>query len=241
LLFLAAVVVSLAGVVAGTTGFGFALVAVPVLMLLLPPRTVVPLIQILSLGTQAMILLEGRRHLLVKRVWLLILGGMVGVPAGTYLLLLGDSGALQTITGAVVILGALALAAGWRWQLRNERGASLPVGLMSGALAGSTGLPGPPVILFFTNQGVDKQAFRVNLALHFACLNVVAIASALVAGLGSRQLLESVIILLPALILGTASGIYLSKRVNQARFQRIVLVILFMTGALAVLVGLGLI
>jgi uncharacterized membrane protein YfcA len=232
-------VVLLAALVAGTTGFGFALVAVPMLVILLPPRTVVPLTQLLSLGLQLMILVEGRKHLLVRRVWLLILSGVVGVPAGTYLLLLVDSHTLQVIAGVVVIVGAVALLAGWRWRLRNEKAVSLPVGLLSGALAGTTGLPGPPVILFFANQQVEKQAFRVNLALHFACLNVVAIVSALAAGLITRQALESMIILVPSLILGTVGGIYLSKRVHRARFQRVVIAILLLTGALAMLTGLG--
>jgi uncharacterized membrane protein YfcA len=239
-LYAAALVVLLAGVVAGMTGFGFALVAVPVLMLLLPPRIVVPLVSLLALGLQLMVLVESRKHLLIRRVWLLIVGGMVGVPSGTYLLLVVDSGTLQVMAGSAVVVGALALVSGWHWQFRNERAASLPVGLVSGALAGSTGLGGPPVILFFSNQDVEKQAFRANLTLYFACLSVVVIGSSLVAGLFTRQVLMSSAILLPTLVLGTVCGIYLSRRVNQTLFQRIVTVLLLMTGVSAVLVGLGL-
>lgn len=80
----AAFVVLLAGVVAGMTGFGFALVVVPVLMILMLPRMVVALIQLLALGLQLMVLVESRRHVAIRRVWLLILGGVV--QSGTSLL-----------------------------------------------------------------------------------------------------------------------------------------------------------
>lgn len=66
------------------------------------------------------------------------------------------------------------------------------------------------MIPFFSNQDVEKQAFRTNLTLDSACLSVVAIGSSLAAGLLSRQVLLSSAMLLPTLLLGTVCGIYLS-------------------------------
>jgi uncharacterized membrane protein YfcA len=240
-MYVAALVVLLAGMVAGMTGFGFALVAVPILMIVMPPRTVVPLIQLLSLGLQFLLLIECRRHLSMTRVWLLVLGSLVGTPAGTLLLLLMNAQTLRAITGIVVILGALALAVGWRWPVQNEKAASLPVGVLSGTLAGSTGLGGPPVVLFFSNQGLEKHSFRANLVLYFACLNVVTVVSSLAAGLFTRQVLLHSVMLLPILVLGTFGGIYLANHVNQDRFRHVVTLVMILTGISAIVFGIGIV
>ena len=59
-------------------------------------------------------------------------------------------------------------------------------------------------------------------------------------GLLTKEVLSGASLLLPAMGLGTAGGIWLSRRVSQARFQRVVILILLVTGVVAVLAGLDL-
>jgi uncharacterized membrane protein YfcA len=237
---LAFIAVLLASLVAGLTGFGFAIVAVPILMILMPPKVVVPVVQLLSAVLQIAILVEARKGLDLKRVWPLLLAGIAGVPLGTYLLLILDPQTLRILVGVVVIISALAMLAGWRWSVRNEKVASVPVGLAGGALGASTGIPGPPVILFFTNQEMAKQGFRANLVLYFTCVGLVAVLSLLVSGLITQEVLIRWAGLLPAVAIGMLAGVWLARRVDQERFQQITLGVLILTGIAAIASGLNL-
>jgi uncharacterized membrane protein YfcA len=165
---------------------------------------------------------------------------MLSVPLGTCLLLVLEPEPLRILIGMVVVISAVALLAGWRWAVRNEKLALVPVGLASGILGGSTSMSGPPVILFFSNQGMKKQTFRANLVFYFACTYIVGVVSTTAGGLFTREILLHSVGLLPALIVGMSAGILLARRVEQARFQKITLSVLVLTGIAAIVSGLGL-
>jgi uncharacterized membrane protein YfcA len=206
----------------------------------MPPKEVVPLAQLLSLVLQVIVVLETRKWLDLRRIWPLLLTGIAAVPLGVYLLLMLDPRLLRVVMGIVVVGSALAMLAGMSWPLRNEKLAGAFVGVLSGALSGSTGIPGPPVILFFANQGLDKQSFRANLVFYFACSSLVAVLSTAVGGLVNGQILVRWASLLPAAVLGTWVGILLARRIDQARFRQVVLSVLVATGGVAIATGLGL-
>jgi uncharacterized membrane protein YfcA len=234
-------VVFAASAVAGLTGFGFAIVSVPILMLLLPPKVVVPVVQLLSLGLQVVVAVEARKWIDLRRLWPLLLAGMAATPLGTYLLLVLDGPTLQILVGAAVVALALAMLAGLSVSVRHEKLACIPVGVASGALGGSTGMPGPPVILFLANLGLDKHSFRANLVLYFALTSLVAVISMAVGGLVTAGILGQWVVLLPVSMLGTWIGIRLARRVDQALFRQITLAVLVTIGGLAVASGLGMV
>ena len=97
------------------------------------------------------------------------------------------------------------------------------------------------MILFFTNQGMAKQTFRANLVLYFTCVGLVAVLSLLVGGLISEEVLILWAGLLPAVAIGTLTGMWLARRTNQARFRQITLGVLILTGVAAITSGLNLI
>ncbi len=83
-------VIFLAGMTQGLTGFGFALVSVPIMIILLSPKVVVPIIVIHSFVINLIILFEARKWVDLKRIWPLMIAGITGIPIGTYLLIVLD-------------------------------------------------------------------------------------------------------------------------------------------------------
>ncbi len=233
--------VAVAGVVSGVTGFGLSLVATPLLLLVLPPRTVVPLMLVHGTLNSLMILLESGRSADLRRIWPLALAGLLGVPLGTYVLVVCDVNALKALIGAAVALSALAFLSGVRVRVARERLASAPVGLVSGLLNGSTGMSGPPVILFFANLGMEKPVFRASLAAYFLVLNLATVPAYAVGGLFTREVLGYAALFSPALALGVLGGMWLARRVEEQLFRRVTLVVVLGTGLLAVATGLRLV
>lgn len=232
-------IIFLAGFTHSLTGFGFALVAVPLLMIFLPPQAVVPIQLLLASLTGIVVVYEARQWVRLKQIWPLMLAGIIGIPLGTYLLTVLDTNVLKIFIGAVISLSALAFLFGFQRPIRNERLASAPIGFISGVLNGSTGMSGPPVILFFSNQDVEKRIFRVNLATYFLVLNAITFPTQWIGGLLTREVFTYALWFLPALALGSWAGIKLSHRIREDLFRKIALVIVAIAGMLSVITGLG--
>jgi uncharacterized protein len=222
-----------AGVTYGLTGFGFALVATPLLVLFLPPRTVVPLVLLLSMITGGVILLQARRAVRLRRIWPLLIAGLAGVPLGSWLLLAASAHTLQMLMGVTVTLAALAFLAGFRQPIGAERLALVPIGLVSGVLSGALGMSGPPVVLFLANQGVEKETFRANLCAYFMVLNLLTLPTYLAIGVITPQVLRYTALYAPALALGVFLGIWLLPHVPERAFRRVALVLVLAAGVSA--------
>lgn len=229
----------LAGLIQGLTGFGLALVSVSILINFLSPKLVVPTVVILSIFTNIIILFEARKWVDLRRIWPLMMAGIVGMPLGTYLLVVLDASILKVFIGAVIALFAIAFLMGFKKQIRNEKLAFAPVGFISGLLQGSTSLSGPPIILFFVNQGVEKQVFRANLVAYFTVLSLATIPVFVLGGIITKEVINHVLWFLPAMIIGVIAGIKLAHKVDEKLFRNLALIIVTIAGLLSIASGLG--
>jgi len=121
--------------------------------------------------------------------------------------------------------------------VRSETITSIPIGFASGLLNGATGMSGPPVILFFSNQGVKKNVFRANLATHFLILNIITLPMQGVSGLLTREVFTYVLWWFPAMVIGTCAGIKLSHKINENLFRTMALALVAATGLVSVATG----
>ena len=161
------IAVFVAGIIKGLTGFGFSLAVVPVLVLLLGPRTAIPIVIILNALTNIGLYFSVRKWVDLKRIRPLIISGIVSIPIGMVLLLVLNVTALKIIIGCTICIFALAFLLGFRKQVHNEKRGFMAAGLVSGTLNGAISTGGPPVILFLTHQGDAKRPFRANLIAYF--------------------------------------------------------------------------
>ena len=121
------------------------------------------------------------------------------------------------------------------FPIKKEKLGYTIAGSLSGFMAGSVAAGGPPVILFFSNQGMSKNAFRANISFYFFAIGLVTIISHFVNGLFLTIVIEKILYFVPAALLGVISGIKISKRVNELFFKRVVLVVLIFLGMLIII------
>ncbi|MFO7966550.1 MAG: sulfite exporter TauE/SafE family protein [Archaeoglobaceae archaeon] len=240
LILIGSVVVFLAGLTQGVTGFGFALVSAPIMVIFFSPKVVVPIVVTYGVLISLVIVVECRRWLDLRRILPLMISGLAGIPVGVYLLAVLEGGTLKVLIGAVITLFALAILTGFQKPVENEKLAFGPVGFLSGVLGGSTSMGGPPAVLFFANQGVEKQTFRANLVAYFLVLSIGAVAAFILNGLVTEEVTYYTATFLPAMALGAFTGIKLANKVEEEFFQRTVLFVVIIAGILSVASGLGL-
>jgi len=183
----------------------------------------------------SIILFKLRAYVDLRRILILILSSVLATPIGAYLLISIDENILKLIVGVIVVISAIIFKLGFNIQVKNEKLAFIPVGIMSGLLNGSVSLSGPPVILFLTNQKTEKQVFRATLTSFFWILNIATVFVFFHNGLINHEVLNLSVRLIPALLIGLVFGIKLGDRIQQKTFQNATILLLFFMGSLSII------
>jgi uncharacterized membrane protein YfcA len=234
----AAGIILVGGTISGLTGFGFGLVVVPVLLLIFPPATVVVLTTGLAIASGLPILAQDYRHVRARLIAPLLIPAVIGQLAGIRVLTELDSRYIKLAAGIVVVVFALLVARGFLIPGIRSKLAPVVAGWISGLLGTSTGMSGPPVVLFLTDRTPEPRAFRASITFYFFVLNLVGIGLVSRTGLVGRREATLAAVLLPVALAGRRIGQELHHRVDQAEFRRISLGLLMLTGASGALTAL---
>jgi uncharacterized membrane protein YfcA len=218
--------------VAGLSGFAFALVAASIWLYILTPLQTTTLIIAFGLIVQGYMVWKLRHALDWRRLWPFIAGAAIGVPVGVAVL--GWANPAYVRAGIGVFLVLYSLYALLRPSLppvtKGGAAADAAVGFANGVLGGITGLAGILVTIWCGLRGWPKDQQR-------AVFQPVAVAifamSALwlgVKGAVSADTIRLFLFGLPALLAGTWLGIKLYGRLDEAAFRKVVLVLLLASG-----------
>jgi uncharacterized membrane protein YfcA len=236
----AAVIIILMGaLIQGMAGFGFSQFVLPLLVLILASRELIPVMVVLSLFLNILLISGLRRHVRLRRIWPMMAGGALGIPIGTYILLIADADLLKIMIGILILVFGTAQLFNARRKLKNEKPAMGPLGFAGGILNGSVSMSGPPLILFFSNQGYPKKKFKANLIAFFLFINIATLPFFLYAGLLTRTVVETSGLLLPGMLIGAFAGSRLSRGITESKFRKGVLVLVMAFGCMAMASGLG--
>jgi uncharacterized membrane protein YfcA len=226
-------IVAVAAAVQGVTGFGFALVAMPLLQLVAEPHAAVVGAGLASLFLTLWVAVREREHVRWSAAGLLSTAALVGMPFGL-LALRGLSGTWLSLLTAVAALGCTGLV--WlNLRLPPGRSAVIGAGVLVGALSTSTGTSGPPLVAAFRGMGYEPREFRATIAGVFGFTGVVSALGFVVTGQVSRAALVLGAVALPASLIGWWAGNRLFRRIATDRFRRIVLVALVVSCVLAII------
>lgn len=233
-LLLAMVVVAFSGTIFGMTGFGFALVSVPPLLLLYEPSTIVALTFGISLATSWLVVVSGRHELEGRLVLVLLPGALVGMVAGARVLAGVDPVAVKIVAGAIVCAYSVTLLAGFQPSGGRSPWVATIAGLASGTLATSTGLSGPPIVMLFAARGLTKDAFRSTISAYFVLISLAGLPILIGSGALGRGELVTALLLIPAAMAGTLFGNRLARRLSAHGFRRLTLALLLATGLMGI-------
>lgn len=218
---LAAVIVFVAAFIQGLSGFGYALVATPLLTFIFAAKSVVVMNIILGAATNVIVLLSMRRHVDVRRLAFMSLGGILGIPLGAYVLSRLDPAMIKIAIAVLAVPFAVLLLLGHSRRFGRDNVGCVVAGFVSGVIGASTSFSGPPVVLFLLNQGLHKEMFVGTLAAFFLFISLASIGAFSSLSMLTSDLLTRVALLLPALFLGIFIGVRLLPRINATVFRRV--------------------
>jgi len=223
-------IIFLGALVQGTVGFGLALTTVPILLLVLPHQMIPPVLVVVGVVNNLFVLADTWRSIRFKEIVPLIIGGVICLPIGAWLLKNLDFSLFKIGVGVIVLTAAVAMLRGWKLKLRPDWWRIAPVGMLSGILGGATALSGPPVILYFAGKDEDKQSFRGNLIAYFTLLNIASVITFWLSGLMPLEVWKTAGLYTIPLVIGSAVGLWIARRVSERIFRLAVLALIICIG-----------
>lgn len=212
------------------SGFGFALMAVPVFSLFLAPGDAVVLSALLTLVVSA----------LTYKAWLgkfptelmppMVAGSVVGTAIGVYFLSNLSAEQFQLWIGLSVVAACLLLA---RFKPRDSAGSPVLAGVTgvgSGLMNGAFAIPGPPVIVYVMATIHEPVKSRAFLMAFFIVSNSISMAMFSVAGLVTVTPFYLLLVAFPVMMLGDRLGAWLFLRVGGQAYRPVALVVCLTVG-----------
>lgn len=212
-------VVFLAAMLQGLSGFGFNMLAVPALILVFSPQVVVPgvILTYVPLGIAQVCLL--RRDVDVRLWAALVCGAAIALPLGALILRDTDALAMKRGIGAMMIGLALLLQVRPGMPFRRDRLWRFLGGIVSGVLASSTGVSGPPLVLLGLKQQWPYRTFRATLIAYFLAVSLLSLPLHYRLNLVTHDTVQFALAGFPGLAAGFVAGNYLRRWVDGRRFR----------------------
>ncbi|PDT30165.1 hypothetical protein CO660_08825 [Rhizobium sp. L9] len=226
----------IAGLARGFSGFGAALIFVPLGGAIVGPKLVSPILLVID-GTATLGMIPPAwRDANRSEVFVMAAGAALGVPAGTALLALLDPTLLRwSITIIAISLLALLLS-GWRYQGAPSAPLSSGVGLIAGLFSGAAQLGGPPVVAYWLGGKSDFARVRANVVLYFSISSVFSAISYYIGGLFVPAVFALTVVILPSYALGLYGGSKLFGLAEERTFR----IACYMLIAAAAIIGMPL-
>ncbi|WP_274627988.1 sulfite exporter TauE/SafE family protein [Arvimicrobium flavum] len=210
---------ALGGLTRGFSGFGGALIFMPLASSVVGPKLAVPLLLIVDLVLTPSLLPHAWRNADRREVGLMAIGAIIGVPLGTYVLLHTDPISIRWAIVVLVGLLLVLLMSGWRYHGRPKTPLTIAVGLASGICSGTAQVGGPPVVAYWLGQFIPPLTVRANIVLFLAGSSCLSIISYTLGGLLTWQSIQLSLIIGPAFAAGLFVGWRLFGLATERTFR----------------------
>ena len=211
----AAACILAAAILRGLTGFGFAIAAVPLLSLFMPPLRAVPIVICLQGAAGLFDLRSAWRESHGPSLRWLVLGTLLATPLGVVALNAIPDAAARLAVAFIAVLAIVVVASGRSLPASPGRITMVAVGLLSGLCNGLAAMPGPAVVAFYMAMPLSRSIVRASCLIFFVATAATGALSAAWLGLIDRQTILTAGLALPVMLAGTWLGHRLFRRGSE--------------------------
>ena len=221
-----------------TLGFGQALIAMPLLAMVVEIKTATPLVAFVLMTIATVILLKNWRVVDLNAAWRLVLSSCFGIPVGIILLKGVPEGLMKVFLGILVILFSLYNIANRHLKrigvkgLSGGAGITYLFGFLAGVLGAAYNTSGVVITIYATLRNWSPDRFRSTLQGYFVFTGVLILASHGLAGLWTPDLFKLYVTSLPLVLAGIFLGSKLHTFIPQGQFDGYVNIGLLIMGLL---------
>jgi uncharacterized membrane protein YfcA len=222
------------GTARGFSGFGSALIFMPLACSMASPRLVAALLLIIDFVAAALLVPNAWKHADRKATAVIVAGALIGVPIGTWFLSRLEPVTTRWIISAFVFALLILLLSGWRYRGKDHPAISIGIGALSGFCSGLAQTGGPPIVGYWLGRPIASTIARANILLFFAASDFFSVVSYFFTGLITADAIRFSLLIGPVYAIGVWFGASLFGRASETLFR----VICYVLIAAAVIIGL---
>lgn len=226
----AVAIAAIAGLVRGFSGFGSALIYMPLISAIYSPAIAAPTILLIDSLCGLPFAIHAWPQANRREVLPVAVGGAVGVPLGVMALLYVQPLTLRWFIAVLVLIALAALAAGWRYHGKPTLPASLSVGAMSGFGAGAVQIGAPPLLVFWLGGNNSAKTVRANIMVYFLMQGSLSFALYLYNGLFDTEVVVLSLLFGVPFALAMFGGAYWFHGASDVLYRRVAFVIIGFAG-----------
>ncbi|HEY0912502.1 MAG TPA: sulfite exporter TauE/SafE family protein, partial [Bradyrhizobium sp.] len=157
------VIAFVSGTARGFSGFGSALIFMPLASSMASLRLVAALLLVIDFIAATPLLPNAWRQADRKATAVMVAGALVGVPIGTYCLSRFDPVTTRWIISCFVGALLLLLLSGWRYRGKDHPALSVGIGGLAGFCSGLAQTGGPPIVGYWLGRPIAPVIARANI------------------------------------------------------------------------------
>jgi len=209
------------GTARGFSGFGSALIFMPLASSIADPRLVAALLLIIDFVAAAPLLPGAWEKADRKATAVIVTGALIGVPIGTYFLSRLEPVTTRWIISTFVFALLLLLLSGWRYRGKDHAAVSVGIGGVSGFCSGLAQTGGPPIVGYWLGRPIPSVVARANIVLFFGASDLFSAVSYTTAGLITMNAILFAIVVGPVYGIGVWFGASLFGKASETVFRAI--------------------
>lgn len=218
-----------------TFGFGDALIAMPLLALVIDLNIATPLVALIAFFIAISILIKNWKNVEFKSAWRLIVASLIGIPIGLWYLKDVNENIIKLILGVLVFLFAIYSIIKPKLHKLNSEYYSWIFGFIAGILGGAYNTNGPPIVIYSSLKKWNPQNFRATLQGYFFTTGILVIVGHGLAGNFTSEVLRYFAYCLPLVLVAVIIGARINKRIRVERFHKYIYIILLILGFMLIL------
>lgn len=226
----------LSGAVRGFSGFGSALIYVPLMSALYGPKIGAASFLLTDFVTGIVFSLGVWRLAVWREIIPLAISGAIAAQFGALILQYADPAHLRWFMAALVLVIVIVLSTGWRYHGKPMLIVTILVGIAAGLMGGAVQIFGPPVVLFWLSSMATAAVVRANFVVFFAIMAAALVVTYVWFGLITPEVIALAAFVAPAHILAMFAGARVFHVASEQTYRRTAYVVI----ALAALVSLPL-
>ena len=209
------------GTARGFSGFGSALIFMPLASSMAAPQLVAAVLLIIDFIAALPLIPNAWKQADRKATSVMVFGALIGVPIGTYFLSRLDPVTTRWIISAFVFALLMLLLSGWRYRGRPNTPLTFGVGAFAGVFSGAAQVGGPPVVAYWLGSTMPGANIRASIILYFSASTAIAVTTYLVGGILNASVLGLALLMGPVYGLGLFIGARLFGVADESVFRRI--------------------
>ncbi len=233
-IFLIGIIIFLSSMLQGVFGFAFVLLGMPLLSLFLDMQFVAPLIALFLPLLSGSLSLRYRASFQYSKLLPLIIGTVVGIPLGVYVLFEFSDRVIKTTLGIFVFAYSAFSLYKNRIPFKMPPWSAYLFGIQGGILGGVFNTTGPSAVIYISSQEWPKKDTIASINFYIFIASIMVFFVHLYTGSITSEIISVFLYLVPVMFVGMFTGIYINRKIHEEKFRKHLFVLLMIMGLLLI-------